>query len=800
MVFGTLQGLLHAYALDGTPLRGFPLKTGGSVTSKVGLGLIGKAPVPALVSGNEDGKVYAVDASGALRPGFPVPTQYMVTGQPAIADLDGDGSNDVAFASQDAKLYAVRTDGTPLPGFPLSAGARLYGGPAVADLDGDGKLELVVGVSDGRVHAVGANGAPVKGFPVKLGEKLSGAAVTADLDRDGKDEILVAVDGQLHVLKGNGRALAGFPAKLSGEPASGPSVAEGIDGALVIAVGAGEQLFAFKLKPTGKAAPLSWPEPGHDAARSGRRQPNPPGYADLKIAPGAPRTADALTATWRYFDLDGDPEQPVEIRWFRDGKEVPELLNKKEVAPEFTKKHQKWRFELEGRWKSPELTIANTPPGVPKLALAQPLRRAEPVRSSIAEEAKDPDGDALTYRYVWLKNGAIQKEHTKAEIPAGAVKRGDRWSVAVTAFDGEAAGSPTSVEAVVVDSPPTAPEIALEPANPRRGDTVKAVLRKPATDVDGDKLTYRYRFSLDGVPLPFASSVDQVPPLTARKKQVLTVEVLADDGELTGPAATATATYVNTPPQPPRPTLSPADPRKGDTVTAGLAALAEDIDDDKLSYRFAFVQGGNRVEGRELPAGRRGEVIEVEAVANDGEADSAPARARVEVRNSPPGAPVIALSAERPRAGEPVEVRVETPSVDPDGDAIRYRHAWSVGGKPVPGDAPQLPGRTKKGEIWTVEVTPLDDKEAGRSARAQLFVQNNVPGAPQVALEPAEPTAVTGVKAKLTAPAADADGDKLAYRYQWFRNGVRLELPADTAALAPGTLVRGDAVRVLVSA
>ena len=37
------------------------------------------------------------------------------------------------------------------------------------------------------------------------------------------------------------------------------------------------------------------------------------------------------------------------------------------------------------------------------------------------------------------------------------------------------------------------------------------------------------------------------------------------------------------------------------------------------------------------------------------------------------------------------------------------------------------------------------------------------------------------LEAKLLAPATDADGDALAYRYAWYRDGVRVKLPADRA-------------------
>ena len=83
--------------------------------------------------------------------------------------------------------------------------------------------------------------------------------------------------------------------------------------------------------------------------------------------------------------------------------------------------------------------------------------------------------------------------------------------------------------------------------------------------------------------------------------------------------------------------------------------------------------------------------------------------------NAPPSAPVVSLSPSSPKTSDDLKVAVVAPSVDPEGQAVTYSYQWLKDGAPqadlvtdtVPAD------RTKKGEAWTVLVTPSDGKAAG---------------------------------------------------------------------------------------
>ena len=58
--------------------------------------------------------------------------------------------------------------------------------------------------------------------------------------------------------------------------------------------------------------------------------------------------------------------------------------------------------------------------------------------------------------------------------------------------DGEDTAAPP------VDQPPSAPVVAIEPSRPRDGEALSCVVTTPSEDPDGDPVTYRYEWTVDG--------------------------------------------------------------------------------------------------------------------------------------------------------------------------------------------------------------------------------------------------------------------------------------------------------------
>lgn len=794
VLVGDERGKLHAFKRNGTEARGWPVALGRAITSSVSSGNF--AGGPSLAVGCEDGKVYVLDGAGHVRQGFPLSTSFAVTGAPVIADVDDDGSNDLVVASQDFSLLVVDAKGRMLKGFPYKASYRIYEGPAVADLDGDMKLEIAVASADGLLHVVDWRGKARPGFPIRHAGRLFGGPVFGDLDRDGNVDVAVASsDGYVHAYDRAGKKLASFPAAL-GTPDVGatPLLADAIgDGTLSVFVGTPSgQLHAVRAPRAGTAvAAAPWPGAGRDAARTGRWGPNPPSYRDLALTPAAPRAMDKVVAKWRGVWLDAGPGQQVpepKIEWLKNGRPAHELDGKRELPPGTVRRGERWRFVLTPPVgtrvaESPEVRVLDTPPGEAVVVLdpVQPTRSA-PVRAVVTRPPPDPDGDAITYRIDWLLDG-LETGVSGEKLGGELLRKGALVTARVVASDGELEARPVLASARVGDTAPGAVAISLDPKTPRRSDKLQVRLDRPASDVDGDPIVYRHRWTVGGEPRNQPLDLSLLTSGAARKHQKVTVEVRAFDGQLEGPPATAEVTLRNTPPTQPRVEIRPAKPRKGDALRAAVVAASTDVDGDALSYRFTWTKNGKPLaiagDPREVPGTEvtRADRFEVTVTPNDGEEDGPPASAMAVVTNTPPEPPRIALEPAHPKGGEQIRLVVKQPARDVDGDAVRLQIAWTREGRPTGGGGETLaPTEFKKHERIKVVVTPHDGQEAGEPAVVEVTADNAVPGAAELAFNTAKPNVTEPFKAVVKVAAKDADGDALRYRYRWFRNGAPVEI------------------------
>ncbi len=146
---------------------------------------------------------------------------------------------------------------------------------------------------------------------------------------------------------------------------------------------------------------------------------------------------------------------------------------------------------------------------------------------------------------------------------------------------------------------PTAPTIALNPADPSTVDDLTVTIVSPSTDPDGDFAGYVIRWQRDGVDVPEAAGDTAPASLTARD-ETWGVWVRAEDaGGLTSPAAFAEVVVANTVPTPPTVAVQPAEPTPDDALVCVVAGEGRDADEDPLTYTFAWTVDGADFEGAE---------------------------------------------------------------------------------------------------------------------------------------------------------------------------------------------------------
>jgi hypothetical protein len=280
------------------------------------------------------------------------------------------------------------------------------------------------------------------------------------------------------------------------------------------------------------------------------------------------------------------------------------------------------------------------------------------------------------------------------------------------------------------NQPPAIRRLHLEPGEPVRGDTVRAVVT--ARDPDGDRVELAYRWRVAGERMP--ESGPEIRLGEVDKGDEVEVEVVASDGTWEGEPARASAEVRNRRPVVVGVRLDPApNVAPGQKLTA--VAVGDDEDGDEVEFRYAW-----RVNGRSVDADGpaldtagldRGDEIQVRVTAHDGEAESDPVESvRVQVGNSSPD-----ILSDPTGLREDGAFVYQVEARDPDGDRnLRFSLRQAPEGMrvdPVLGEVTWHPTAKQAGR-HTVEVVVEDRHGASALQRFDLDVAiaGEAPAAP----------------------------------------------------------------------
>jgi len=191
--------------------------------------------------------------------------------------------------------------------------------------------------------------------------------------------------------------------------------------------------------------------------------------------------------------------------------------------------------------------------------------------------------------------------------------------------------------------PPVVRSVAIQPWEPVAGQLLTAVA--DATDPDGDPVRLTYHWAIDG--RRYESGESPTLLLPERSKGALVeLQVVANDGQvdgldgLDGAASHARVRVENRPPSLLDLLLEPG---LEITVEDELAASARPLDPDRdpVEVRYRWFVNGRAIDVTESTLTRRhfrrGDSIQLEAVASDGDDESEPLLSpEIHVLNSPP--------------------------------------------------------------------------------------------------------------------------------------------------------------------
>ncbi|PCC72911.1 GON domain-containing protein [Nannocystis exedens] len=114
-----------------------------------------------------------------------------------------------------------------------------------------------------------------------------------------------------------------------------------------------------------------------------------------------------------------------------------------------------------GSTESMTTGLANTPPTAPVVAITPASPTAlDDLVCSVTTESTDPDGDAVSYTFVWTRDGVDAGLATET-VPAAELADGQEWECIVTPSDGIDEG-PSGAAKVQIGAAPVVPETCAD--------------------------------------------------------------------------------------------------------------------------------------------------------------------------------------------------------------------------------------------------------------------------------------------------------------------------------------------------
>ncbi|MCE5225607.1 MAG: Ig-like domain-containing protein [Porphyromonadaceae bacterium] len=165
--------------------------------------------------------------------------------------------------------------------------------------------------------------------------------------------------------------------------------------------------------------------------------------------------------------------------------------------------------------------IKNTPPEITDFKITpETLKSGDGLGVEI--NAKDADGDNISFTYEWTKNGEPAGTAKKIGVP---IKRGDKISVKITLFDGESYSQPFIFQSEIGNMPPV---IVDDRQFNFDGKTFSHQVK--ASDPDDDQLSYQLKDAPEGMTISNAGLILWTVPLGFSGNVSATVIVADSNG------------------------------------------------------------------------------------------------------------------------------------------------------------------------------------------------------------------------------------------------------------------------------
>ena len=413
-------------------------------------------------------------------------------------------------------------------------------------------------------------------------------------------------------------------------------------------------------------------------------------------------------------------------------------------------------------------------------------------------EGTDPDGDTLTYAYLWTVDGVAVQGGASDTLASDNTSRGQEVALVVIPNDGSVDGGAAFSDPVtVVNTLPAVDGVELLPDPLFTADDAFCQ-PGPWSDPDGDAESYLFRWWVNGAIVPTLIQVLNSDQFA--KGDVVGCAVTPQDVFGTGQVAQSlTLNVFNTPPVLFSAELDLFDPVEGDELGV-VPGVFGDADGDSVLFHVRWFIDGELITLRDSLGPTdyaKGDVIHAEVYPFDGEQEGDPVlTSSTTVLNTPPESLSVSIAPLSPSTVDDIVASVD--AADNDGDALTWTYVWSIDGVPMePTADPVLSADlTARDALITVDAYPSDDESDGAQLTSnEALVVNTAPSilsatiVPDVVFEDSELTCVP-------AGWVDPDGDPASYSFTWYVAG----LPYDVGDTIDGEhFSSGDDIRCSVT-
>ena len=315
--------------------------------------------------------------------------------------------------------------------------------------------------------------------------------------------------------------------------------------------------------------------------------------AEIPPAPATTRSGLPPVIVVASVDPEGDPVSYT-YNWYLNGVSMP-LYVSDQLDAAATTRGDVWSVEVTpddgvtmGAPGTDDVVIDNSAPSISVVTLSpDPANRADTLDCQ-AGVITDADGDAVSTTFAWEVNG-VDAGVSAATLAASTLNRGDEVRCSVTPDDGTTTGVEVSSNLVTIEnSLPSPPSVSIAPSSPTTTHDLVVSITAASIDLDGDPVTYSYRWYRDGA-LEAGMSGDTVASTDTNRGEIWLVEVVPNDGLGDGVVGTDQVTIENSPPSSPTVNIYPYPAGPGQELTAVIVGASADSDNDNVTYSYEWL-------------------------------------------------------------------------------------------------------------------------------------------------------------------------------------------------------------------